>query len=31
MWPQLQETDTDWQLKTVPQVSFSFCHTPFRP
>ena len=21
MWPQLQGTDTDWQFKTVPQVS----------
>lgn len=21
MWPQLQGSDTDWQLKTVPQVS----------
>jgi choline dehydrogenase-like flavoprotein len=27
MWPQLQETDTDWQLKTVPQVSYPFAVT----
>jgi choline dehydrogenase-like flavoprotein len=25
MWPQLQGSEADWQLKTVPQVSYP-CH-----
>ncbi len=28
MWPQLQGTDADWQLKTVPQVRPSLVPSP---